>query len=342
MKAALLQKIETFEIKEIAEPQLDSNSVILKVHACSICNSDIRIYHHGHERIQLPQILGHEITGTVAAVGKQVTAVALSDRVQVTPKIPCGKCYLCKRGKHLQCQQGHSFGYQMPGGYAEYVLIPSKGIEFGVLNKFPDTLSFTDATMAEPLACCIRAQQISRVDKGDVVVVIGGGPLGILHCRLAKWYGAERVILVDMDRNRLEKINLSSIDNLLNTSEIDLIMDITNNQGADVVIVACSSAQAQQQAFSFVGREGRINFFGGLSPGHSMISFDSNMVHYREISIQGSHGSTPQNNRAALDLIVDNKVQVDDLITHTFPLDAIENAFLFAETKKGMHISILP
>ena len=345
MKAGILESIEHLVVKEVPDPELERGSVVLRVKVCSICGTDLRIYHHGHPRVELPQILGHEIAGEVAAVAEEVTDYRVGDRVAVTPRIACGECFYCRKGEHIYCQNSRTFGYQLSGGYAEYLLVPSRGIEFGVLNRIAETLSFEEASLAEPLSCCLRAQKASRVSPGDTVVVIGGGPVGIMHCRLAKANDADKVILVERETRRLERVNLASIDKVVDSMKSDPKVEIailTEGKGGDVVIVACSSAQAQEESFSFAGRGGRINFFGGLPPGRSNIFIDSNVIHYNEVSVQGSHGSTPHDNREALDMFTRKVLEVGDLITHTFPLNSIEEAFHFAESRDGMHVAICP
>lgn len=345
MKAGVLESIEHLAVKEVPDPELQKGSIILKVKVCSICNGDLRVYKYGHPRVEFPQILGHEVSGEVEAVANGFTNHKVGDRVALTPSIACGECFYCKKGMHIYCQKSRSFGYELQGGYAEYLPIPSRGVQYGVLNRIADSLSFVEASLAEPLSCCIRAQKASGVGNGDTVVVVGGGPIGIMHCRLAKVNNAGKVILVEKEMRRLKRVNLDSVHNIIESSRINPeaeISALTEGRGADVVIVACSSAQAQEQAFSFVGKGGRINFFGGLPQNQSNVSIDSNVIHYREISVQGSHGSTPQDNRMALDMLAREVVQVGDLITHTFPLNSIKKAFRFAESNVGMHIAICP
>jgi L-iditol 2-dehydrogenase len=345
MKAGILEKIEYLAVKEVPDPRVEEGSVLIKVKVCSICGTDLRIYHYGDPRVKLPQILGHEIAGEVETVGEGVTNYRAGDRVAITPRIACGECFYCRKGQHIYCQNSRTFGYQLPGGYAEYLLVPSRGVQFGVLNRVADTLSFKEASLAEPLSCCLRAQKALRVSRGDTVVVIGGGPVGMMHCRVAKANNAGKVILVERDTRRLEKVNLAPIDGIVDSAKSDSeaeISALTEGRKADVVIVACSSAQAQEQSLLLAGRGGRIDFFAGLPPGQSNISIDSNVIHYHEVSVQGSHGSTPHDTREALDMLARKALDVSDLITHTFPLDSIEEAFPFAESRNGMHTAIIP
>jgi len=345
MKAGILESIEQLAVKEVPDPELKKGALVLKVKTCSICGTDLRIYHYGHSRIELPHILGHEVSGEVEAITKEVTGYRAGDRVALTPRIACGECFYCKKGRYIYCQNSRTFGYELQGGYAEYLLVPLRGIQYGVLNKIADNLSFEEASLAEPLSCCIRAQRSSEVGRGDTVLVIGGGPIGIMHCRVARANDADKVILVEREIGRLKNVDLASVDNVIDPSISDLeaeISALTEGRGVDVVIVACSSTQAQEQALSLAAKGGRITFFGGLPSNKSHISTDSNLIHYREISVKGSHGSTPYDNKMALDMLVTKAVKISDLITHTFSLDSIKEAFLFADSKAGMRVTIRP
>jgi len=345
MKAGILESTEHLVVKDVPDPRLDNGAVIIRVKICSICGTDVRIYHHGHPSVTLPHILGHEIAGEIVSVADNITDYQVGQRVTVAPRIACGVCFYCRKDQHIYCQNSNTIGFQLSGGYAEYVLIPPRGVEYGIINQIADTISFEEASIAEPLSCCLRAQKACRVNSGDTVVVIGGGPVGIMHCRLAKANNAGKVILVEKETKRLEQINLDSVQSIIDSSKIDSeaeIMDLTEGRGADVVIVACSSGEAQEQALSLTGKGGRINLFAGLVPGVSNISIDSNLIHYREISVLGSHGSTLQDNKEALDMLARKAIDVSDLITRTFSLSSIEEAFRFAESKIGMHIAIRP
>jgi L-iditol 2-dehydrogenase len=345
MRAGVLKVIEHLEVQEVPDPQLEPGSVVLKVKICSVCGTDLRIYHHGHARIKLPHILGHEIAGQITSIGSQVSSFRVGDRVAITPRIACGKCFYCRQGQDIYCLNSQSFGYQLPGGYADYLLVPERGVRYGVVNKIEDTVSFEEAALAETLACCLRAQKTSRVNTGNTVVVVGGGPVGIIHCRLAKANDAARVVLVERETQRLKRVNLDSVDKLVDSQKSNVeeeILHLTEGNGADVILVACSSAPAQEQSLALAGKGGRINFFGGLPPDQSKILIDSNLIHYREVSLQGSHGSTPDDNREALDMLARGLLRIDDLISHRFPLDSIREAFLVAESRNGMHVAVLP
>lgn len=343
MRAGVLERIGCLSVNEVPDPRIEPGAIILKVRTCSICSTDLRIFHHGHPRVQLPHILGHEIAGEIVAVGEGVRDYAVGERVAVTPTVACGECFYCRKGLPVYCQRRQSFGYQLAGGYAEQLLVPPKAVAYGVLNRFPPSVSFEEASLAEPLACCRRAQRSAGVGPEMAVVIVGGGPIGIMHARLARAARAEPVILVERDVARLQGVRLDAVSAVVDSSRSDLraaIADLTEGRGGDVVIVACSSGEAQAQALTLAAHGGRVNFFGGLPPENSHITIDSNLIHYREIVVQGAHGSTPADNREALDLIAEGQVRVRDLISHTFPLESIVEAFRFAESRAGMHVAV--
>jgi len=329
---------------DVPHPQTNEGGVILKIKACAVCNSDLRLFHYGHKRMTLPHIIGHEVCAVIEQINGTAADFKVGDRVEVTPKIPCETCYYCKRGQYLACSQGESFGYQLPGGFAEYMAITKRGVDFGVVSKVSAKLSDNEVTMAEPLACCLKGQRISEVKPNDMVVVIGGGPIGMLHCRVAKANGAY-VILIEHDQKRLSSVDLAAVDVNIEAPDSDLpsqVMELTQGEGADVAIVACSSVRAQVQALGLVNKRGRVNLFGGLGPGHRDISFDSDIIHYRELTVTGTHGSLPEDNRLALNMIANGVIKVDDLVSHTFLLSEIEAAFVFAQSKQGMHVAVIP
>ncbi len=345
MKAAFLEKLGQLTVREVARPELEPGSVLVRVRACTICATDLRIYHYGHSRIQLPHVLGHEIAGEIASATNGTGAYRIGERVAVTPHIPCGTCFYCRHGEPGYCTNRVTFGYQLPGGFAEYLLVPAGAIQSGGLNRFPGTVSFAEATLAEPLSCCLRGQRLANLKAGDTVVVIGGGPIGLMHCRLARFLGADKIILIGKNLKRLEKVNLGGIDHLIDAAghrTLEEVHTITEGRGAEVVIVACSVRQAQEESLTYAAPGGRINLFGGLPPNEPPIRVDSNLIHYRELRLTGSHGSTKEEIQQALRLIVDKKLALSDLISDTFSLNEIRQAFALADSRQGMKVTVCP
>jgi L-iditol 2-dehydrogenase len=312
--------------------------------ACGVCGSDLRILRYGHARVKPPAILGHEIAGEIVQVGADAP-FQLGQRVAITPRISCGKCWYCTHDKYTYCPTGRSFGYAIPGGLAEYVLVPPEGIRMGVVNTFESPLSYEEAALAEPLACCLHGQRQSRLSKGDVVAIIGAGPIGLLHSLLAAAQGAASCILIERDPQRVAMAAPLAPGPVVDSSRSDplpAILKASDGRGADVVIVAASATPAQEQALRFAAKGGRVNFFGGLPTGTPPIALDSNRVHYDEVSIHGSHGSTPEENRRALALLQSGAVAVKRLITHRFPLEDVERAIVATESKEGLKVVVTP
>jgi len=243
MKAAFLEDIEKLVVRDVPDPPLEDGSVLVRIRVCSICGTDLRVYHHSHPRVKLPQVIGHEIAGEIAGVSPTANEFQIGDRVAITPRVSCGVCFYCRKRQPIHCLNGLTFGFQLQGGFAEYVLVPDFALAFGVVNHVADHIGFEEASMAEPLACCIRAQRAADVKPEDTVVVMGAGPVGIMHCRLAKANGAHRIVLAEQDSRRIGMVDLSVVDDIIISAEDDAVQrvaSLTEGEGADVVIVACS------------------------------------------------------------------------------------------------------
>jgi L-iditol 2-dehydrogenase len=318
----------------------------IRVRACSTCGTDLKIYRHGHYRINPPRVMGHEIAGEVTELGEGVTGHAVGDRVQVIAAIPDGTCPDCLAGRMTVCPNQTSMGYQYDGGFAEYMIVPKAVLAVDGLNRIPDGLSFAEASVAEPLACVLNGQELARVGKGDDVVVVGSGPIGCLHVRLARSRGAARVILVELNRERLQRAaSIVHPDEAVSADDGDIaeqILKLTDGRGVDVAITAAASGAAQEQALKYVARQGRISLFGGLPQDHPTISLDSNVVHYRELTLVGANGSSPAHNARALDLIATGAVPVSDLITHRLPLSGVLDAIEIVSRGEGIKVTIEP
>jgi L-iditol 2-dehydrogenase len=320
--------------------------VKIRVRACSTCGTDVKISKFGHHHIDPPRVMGHEIAGEVVEVGADVPGWVRGDRVQVIAAIPCGECDECRAGRMTICPNQVSMGYHFDGGFAEYMVVPENVLKVDGLNRIPDGVSYAEASVAEPLACALNAQELVRVEKGDDVVVIGSGPIGCLHVRLARSRGARRVFLVELSRERLElAAQRVQPDEAIVGSEVDpvaRVLELTGGRGADVVITAAASGRAQEQAVQMVARGGRISFFGGLPKDDPIIALDSNLVHYRELMIIGANGSSPDHNKRALDLIATGAVPVDDLITHRLPLEQVLDGIGIVSRGEAIKVTIEP
>ncbi|HEX7835296.1 MAG TPA: zinc-dependent dehydrogenase [Pseudolysinimonas sp.] len=333
-------------LEQVAEPDVARGEIKLRVRACSTCGTDVKISRSGHPNMTPPQVMGHEIAGEIVDVGEGVDGWAVGDRVQVIAAIPDGTCPDCLAGHQAICPNQLSMGYQFPGGFADYLIVPREVLAVDGVTRIPDNLSYAEASLAEPLACVLNGQELARVGDGDTVVVIGCGPIGCLHVRLARARGAARVILVDLNAERLAAAAaLVAPDHTIATEAQDpvaTVLELTGGRGADVVITAAASGAAQEQGLRMLARRGRLSLFGGLPKDASSITIDANLVHYRELTLVGVNGSTPAHNKRALELIASSAVPVADLITHRLPLDDVLEAIEIVARGEAIKVTIEP
>ena len=345
MKAAVIHAKGDLRLQDLPIPEVPAGSIRVRVKACAICGTDLRIYRKGDYRAQYPVVAGHEIAGVVEAVAPGVQTVREGDRVCVAPGHGCGVCRMCRMGYPNVCLNPFpSLGYKVNGGFEELFAVPENIFRLGFVNPIPESLSFIQASLSEIIACCINAQRNVGVRKGDTVLVVGSGPAGIIHTQLARLAGASKVILTQRSRTRLDlATSRFPVDRAVASSEEDLeeaIRAETNGEGADVVFVCAPSAEAQETALRLAAPRGRVNLFGGLPKEENVIRVDANVVHYKELFISGASSSLPEGNRTALQLLADRAIDPDKLITHVFEFEKIVNAFDVAESKAGIKVVV--
>jgi L-iditol 2-dehydrogenase len=345
VKVARLYAPGDLRVEDAPAPEAGPGDVVIRVRTCSTCGTDAKIFRFGHHHISLPRVLGHEVAGEITEVGPAVEGLSIGDRVQIIAAIPDGVCFFCRRGEHTVCEDLESIGYQYDGGFAESMRVPAKVLAVDGVNRIPKHVAFEEASLTEPLACVLNGQELAQVGQGDIVVVLGAGPIGCLHVRLARARGARTVMLVDVNQGRLDLAARAEPDASIDGSKddpIDAVRKLTDGRGADVVITATGVGVAQEQALEMAALRGRISLFGGLPRDDSVIRFDSNLVHYRELSVFGAYGSAPRHNREALRLIADGGVRVDDLITHRMSLADVRRAIETVISGEGLKVVIEP
>lgn len=346
MKVARFYAPGDVRIEEAPEPTPAADEVKIRVRNCSTCGTDVKIFKNGHPNMSAPRVMGHEIAGEIVEVGADVSGWTSGDRVQVIAAVPDGTCEECRRGRMSVCTHQTSMGYQYDGGFAEYMIVPRQVLAVDGLNRIPEGVSYADASVAEPLACVINGQELAEVGKDDDVVVVGAGPIGCLHVRVARARGARRVILVDLNAGRLamsaEAVNPDAVIDGSQADTIAEVLRLTDGRGADVVITAAASGKAQEQAQHMLARGGRLSMFGGLPKDAPIVSIDSNLVHYRELTLVGANGSSPEHNRQALAMIASGEVPVGDLITERLPLDRLHDALDIVAEGRAIKVTIEP
>ena len=339
MKAAVFKGPEKMDIEVVPKPSCGPGEVLIAVKACAICGTDGRIYFHGQKNVVPPAIIGHEIAGDIAEIGDGVEGFEPGEAVTVVTSIGCGHCRYCEKGLVHMCPDSWHIGYEHPGGFAEYVLVPTDAVRQDAVIKLPEGMPYDVAAMVEPLSCCINGQEYLTIQAGDSVVVIGAGPIGGMHLLLAKAADAGKTIIVDVDEKRLKMAERFEPDRIVDGrdgSSVDKVMEETDGLGADVVIVACGSHQAQMDALRMAAKMGRVSYFAGLPKDKPTITFDSNLLHYREISVFGAFASYRAQFVKALELIQDGKIDAAKVITHRFPLERIVEGILTTKRGEGL------
>lgn len=339
MRAAVFHEPGRISVEDIPVPEVGHQDILVRVRAASICGTDLRISRNGHFKLPAgqPRVLGHETAGEVVDVGSDVTGIAVGDRVSVTPNVGCGQCRWCRQGLNNMCLDYDAFGVTLDGGFEEYLRVPGFAITRGNVFTLPDSLSFEHAALVEPFSCCLRGQDALNVGVDDVVVVVGTGPIGLFHIMLAKLAGARCVIASNRTAPRLEAAKSAGADVVVEAQREDLaavVADITNGEGADVVVTCVSNPDLQSQAVDLLGTHGRVNFFSGLGKGER-VPIDTNRLHYRGIQLTGTTGSSNADYGRALQLVGDGRVSFDGLVSRTFGIDDIHAAFDQASSGRG-------
>jgi L-iditol 2-dehydrogenase len=327
MKAASFHGIDDIRCEETDTPRIGDGEVLLRVRVCGLCGTDVSKMRRG--TVATPAVLGHEVAGDVAEVGRGVEGVEVGERIIVTHHLPCFVCRYCRHGSYSQCETFKKMNI-VPGGFAEYVRILQPAVEKSVM-KIPAHLSYEEACFAETIGCCLRALERCAIRPGDSVMVVGAGPVGLLHLQLVRNLGAGQVIVSDLVDFRLDMALKLGADIVINSAKDDVgrVVSEKTGGGADVVIVTVGNADALCQSLKLVSRGGKVLFFAGCPP-DSVLSFDPNLVYHSEVTLLGSYSSTPVEQRTALELIEKGRIRVKELITHRFRLHELSEAVALA------------
>jgi len=340
MLAALLYDRNDLRLEEVGTPGIREDEVLLKVKSAAICGTDVRMFKNGYKGItpQTPRVLGHELSGVIAAVGSRVKGCKEGMRVAVAPNMGCGVCNACVRGDSHLCKTYKALGINVDGGFAEYVAIPSEAVRSGNVIELAENVSFDEAALNEALSCVYNGFQRCAVRPGNRVLIIGAGPIGIMHAKLAKMAGASRVYINDLSEERMDVCG--EIDGSFVTvkSEVldEFIMDDTGGEGVDVCITACPAPAAQRKALELAAINGRINFFGGLPADRQDVSLNTNLIHYKQLIVTGSTRANVLQFRETLEFIASGILDVKKLVTGRFPLKDIMKGFELASEAAGL------
>ena len=345
MKAVRYYRPGEIKVEEIDVPEIDSEELLVKVEVVLTCGTDLKMYRRGHRLARPPITMGHEFAGVVADAGNRVANFRKGMKIVAANSAPCNACFFCKRGKPNLCMhvEEDMIGFSAHGAYAEYVRIPAKIVKLNA-HQIPDHVPFKEAALLEPLACVVHGNDLADIRLGDSVVIMGAGPIGLLHLQLAKHRGAGKVIVVDVSDARLETAHKLDAENTINPNREDQIrkvLDLTGGLGADVVIEAVGLPETWENAIRMTRKAGTALLFGGCPSGTNVI-VDTGKVHYDELTIKGAFHHTPSCVEKALGLISSSSVRMNEIITHEMPLEDVEKALQLMGEGKAVKVAIIP
>jgi len=345
MKAVVFYAAEDVRVEEFPTPEASAGELRVKVDACAVCGSDMKIYNVGNPRMNPPAVMGHEFSGIIDQVGSGVTGYEAGERVVMATSVACGECYCCKKGWRNICMNIKPMGFHYNGGMAEYVVIPALAVTGGHVLKVPAGVKGEHAALAEPVSCAVNSCDNSNVQDGDTVVVVGAGPMGILNAAVARELGASKVILAEINPERLKQAEPFNFTRLVNPAKQDLkeiVFAETDGQGADVAIVAAPAAPPQEEALHLVRKRGSVCLFASLPPAKKEITIDSRALHYNELRLVGTSDSTAAHVATSVDLISSGKLDCERIASHVLPLEGFFDALELMKSGEALRVVLKP
>lgn len=321
------------EISELPRPTIGAGEILVKLQACGVCATDVKTFMRGHPHISPGAVLGHEMTGIIAE--SQADGWGVGERVVVAPYVPCENCLYCSRGQYTLCENLFE-AFAEPGGFSEYLRVPQRIVQKG-LFRLPNEIDFAVGSLVEPIACSYHGLEDLALKRGESLLIIGDGPMGLMQAVLAHEFGASPIILAGMTPERLA-IAAHFADRVIDVSKANLrdeIKALTNGAGIDKVMVSVGQTQVAEDAMALVRRGGIINLFAGL-PGNSRISVDPGRIHYDQVTLVGTFGFSHKHFARALEALTRQASDFAQLVTSTVPLAGLEQAFIDSSQYAGI------
>jgi L-iditol 2-dehydrogenase len=343
MTAAVLYGKEDVKIEKVPIPRVGEGEVLVKVHVALTCGTDLKVYQRGyHARMIVPPALfGHELAGVIEEIGPGVRGFRKGMKVVALNSAPCQKCFYCSKHQENLCED-LLFNN---GAYAEYIRIPRRIVEQNML-VVPASVTFEEAAMIEPLACVLRGLHETKVEIGDTVTVIGGGPIGLMFVQVAKATGCNVISVVKRDSQveAAKRMGAHDVVQITKTHDpIEAVRTLTpSKRGSDVVIEAVGRPQAWEWSIDMVRKGGTVNFFGGCANG-TKVQLDTTRLHYSEITLKATFHHTPETVRKAFGLMAEKKVRSTDYITGEAPLSRLQQVLRHMLNRNGdIKTAIIP
>lgn len=346
MLCAVLHRPNDLELVERPDPSPAPGEVLLKVEATTLCGTDMRILDGSKTAGVLPGMTpGHEIAGRIAALGEGVQGYYVGQQATVSIVVSCHSCRDCQDSREHLCANLELFGYAIDGGLAEYLVVPARAVSSGNLFVTSKELPATHLCLSEPISCCLNGFDQYRVEPGDTVVVLGAGPIGLLHTQLAaRLGGAAQVIVSNRSAARREiAANLGATATVDPTTQ-DLktaVLDATDGQGADVVVVCIGGVDLANTALQLAGNGGRVNYFAGFPKGSTAV-MDPNLIHYKELAVSGGSNARRRDVRRAISVLEAGLIDADAIVSHRFGLTRLHDAYDALKNRVGVKIAVIP
>lgn len=346
MKAATYFGKEDLRVLDRPDPTLEPGELLLSIEACSVCGTDLRTYRHGDKKIQPPRILGHEFCGRVVESSAPESGVRVGDRVVLYIVLVHGQDRYTEMGRENLTAHRTTISYHHDGAFAPLMRVPALAVRNQNVFKVTSDISSEIMSLAEPLGCCMNAHSRLGIGLKDTVAILGAGPIGIMHACLSRLQGAQKVLVLDTNAQRLEMAKRFDIDATIQVREDgshrEIVAQLTDGHGPDAVVVAVSSAMAQNDALHIAAKAGRINFFAGLPKSNPIAALDVNQIHYKELVLSGSYSEKKSDFQAAFALLHSGRFPAEKIITHRLPLERIGEAFPLMESGEALKVCILP
>jgi L-iditol 2-dehydrogenase len=337
MKQAILIQPGIIEIRDVPVPGPAEGELVVKIETSLTCGTDLKAYKRGHSLIPMPGPFGHEYAGTVAAVGRGVPDFKEGDAVMGVHSAPCHECLYCKRKLFNLCQM--IMGKKALGAFADYLLIPAHVVKQNFFHK-PEDLAFEEAALLEPLSCVVHPYNKLRYDEIETALVVGAGPVGLLHLACLKMHGI-RTIASDISESRLSAAERMGATAAGSNALEQVIEKNTDSLGVDLVVECTGRAEVWEKAVRYVRRGGSVVLFGGCPAGTS-VTYDTHRLHYDEITVSGSFHYTPSDVRLARQILAEKKIDASSLISGSFPLEGLVEALDRLERGEGIKYVIRP
>jgi L-iditol 2-dehydrogenase len=341
MRGHVLVRPGTIELRELPRPRPDPDGVVVRVRAALTCGTDLKAFLRGHPKFPMPTLFGHEFAGELAEVGREVRGLRAGDAVMAAPTAPCGACYYCEREQENLCQQ--TMDMMVLGAYAEYVKLPGAVVRTNLYAK-PRTLPYVQAALLEPLACVLHGLSRVRVRPDDTVLLVGAGAIALLHLLVLRARGVEQVVVVARNSTRATQaraLGASVVLPMAADAARPAVLELTAGRGADVVVECTGQVAVWEIATRLARRGGQVVLFGGCPP-DSEARFDTNRLHYDEVSVVSPFHLTPRAVRAAYELLGSGAFDGRALVADEYPLELLHEALERQRLGHGAKFAIVP